>query len=251
MPPAAGRLRRILGAVAPRSPADPHPTSGGEPAEGAPRALSPEQVRQFLATGYLVFPVDDLPAEFHQRFYERACTLKRAGQPIGGPELEAESDAVISSAATRGALSSLLGSDYAGAAWSGGVLEASSDRDQSFHKDNTHHATRSHAPRHLSLFYYPGPVSLAEGPTAFVPGSPYWAVDREGLGMGEERLIPPMIAPAEGWDNEQWQAAVAHHEDGPHHMPLNDQGMPGQIPGPPPIPCKIVILSRFVCCPSR
>ena len=54
--------------------------------------------------------------------------------------------------------------------------------------------------------------------------------------MGEERLIPPMMPPAEGWDNEQWQAAVAHHEDGPHHMPLNGQGMPGQIPGPPPIP---------------
>ena len=140
MPPcrhAAGRLRRVLDAVTagPHPTGDVDPTPGaserGEPAGGAPRALSPEQIRQFIATGYLVFPVDGLPADFHQRFYERACTLKRAGQPIGGPELEAESDAVISSAATRGALSSLLGSDYAGAAWSGGVLEASCDRDQS------------------------------------------------------------------------------------------------------------------------
>ena len=59
------------------------------------------------------------------------------------------------------------------------------------HKDNTHRPTRDHAPRHASLFYYPGPVALADGPTAFVPGSQYWAVDREGLGMGEERLDPP------------------------------------------------------------
>ena len=36
-----------------------------------------------------------------------------------------------------------------------------------------------------------GGVDYHAGPTAFVPGSQYWAVDREGLGMGEERLDPP------------------------------------------------------------
>ena len=64
----------------------------------------------------------------------------------------------------------------------------------------------------------PGPVSAADGPTAFIPGSTYWGVDRAGLGMGEERLDPPLMPPAEGWSHSQWAAAVARHEDGPVFM---------------------------------
>jgi hypothetical protein len=80
--------------------------------------------------GSLVFPVDDLPAEFHQHFYQRACELKQAGQSIEGAELAALSDAVVGAPTTRGVLSSLLGHDFIGNVWSGGVLE-SNDRDQS------------------------------------------------------------------------------------------------------------------------
>jgi|EP01047_Picozoa_sp_COSAG01_P053691 hypothetical protein len=187
--------------------------------------LSAEQERRFLATGYLIFAVDDVAPEIHRRIYQQACELHRSGKPIQGPELAADTDAIIRSAATRGVLSGLLGPDFVGSAWNGGVL-ASSDRDQSFHKDNTHRATREHAPRHVSLFYYPGPVSESDGPTAFIPGSTYWSVDRAGLGMGEERLDPPLIPPPEGWSHRQWAEAVAQHEDGPAFSSNTDATIP-------------------------
>lgn len=42
------------------------------------------------------------------------------------------------------------------------------------HKDNTHRPTREHAPRHVSLFYYPGPVSIADGELESRPHPASW-----------------------------------------------------------------------------
>ena len=81
-------------------------------------------------SGYLVFALDDLPAQFHEDFYRQTLELKRSGKAIGGEELATRSDAIIRSPTTRGVLTSLLGNDYAGSVWNGGVLD-SSDRDQS------------------------------------------------------------------------------------------------------------------------
>ena len=81
-------------------------------------------------SGYLVFALDDLPAQFHEEFYRQTLELKRSGKAIGGEELATRSDAIIRSPTTRGVLTSLLGNDYAGSVWNGGVLD-SSDRDQS------------------------------------------------------------------------------------------------------------------------
>ena len=51
------------------------------------------------------------------------------------------------------------------------------------------------------MFYYPGKVGPNDGPTCFLPGTQYLAVDREGLGQGEERLDPKMLPPKTA---EQW-----------------------------------------------
>jgi hypothetical protein len=82
------------------------------------------------SSGYLVFPVDDLPTQFHEDFYQQLLDLKGSGKAIGGPDLAACSDAIIRSPTTRGVLTSLLGNDYVGSVWNGGVLD-SNDRDQS------------------------------------------------------------------------------------------------------------------------
>ena len=77
-----------------------------------------------------MFALDDLPAQFHEDFYQQTLHLKNLGEPIGGEHLAAQSDAIIRSPTTRAILTSLLGNDYVGSVWSGGVLD-SSDRDQS------------------------------------------------------------------------------------------------------------------------
>ena len=100
--------------------------------------LDERDVRLFVATGYLAFAVDDLPREFHEQLYASACAIKDAGgygniRQEFGSQLAAESDAILRSARTRGALTSILGPDFAGNAWGGGVLAATST-DQGFHK---------------------------------------------------------------------------------------------------------------------
>jgi hypothetical protein len=161
--------------------------------------LTENQVKLWIAQGYLVLKIDDLPHEFHEQLYSRACELHRAKTTSNmrqefGAELAADSDAILRSARTRGALTSLLGPDFAGNAWNGGVL-AASNRDQGFHRDNTSEPCRDPWTRDISLFYFPGPCSNADGPTCFLPGSQYYGLDREGEGEGEERL-------------ESWQQAI-------------------------------------------
>jgi hypothetical protein len=192
-----------------------------------PLLLGAGAIEAFLANGFLAFRVDDLPRGFHEDFYRKACELKadhdRRGfdasssrQKLGlpdrrqfGTELAAKSDMILSSARTRGALASLLGSDFAGGAWDGGVLSAN-DRDQGWHKDNTYEPTRDWSPRQISLFFYPGPCTNNDGPTCFLPGTQYFALDREGLGHGEERLDASMLAPKTA---EEWRLATASYSD--------------------------------------
>ena len=154
--------------------------------------LTESQLKMWIATGYLVLQVDDVPGGFHEQLYARACELHSAKTTPNmrqqfGAELAADSDAVLSSAKTRGALTSLLGPDFAGNAWNGGVL-AADNRDQGFHRDNTSEPCRDPFTRDVSLFYYPGPCGDADGPTCFLPGTQYYGLDREGEGEGEERL---------------------------------------------------------------
>ena len=200
-----------------RSPAS--ADAAGSGCGGAPPPLGEPAIKAFLSNGFLAFPVDDLPPGFHEDFYGRACELK-AAQDLDfgssaprqqfGSELAAQSDAILSSAKTRGALESLLGPDFAGGGgWDDGVL-AANDRDQGFHKDNGHEPTRDWSPRQISLFYYPGPCTDNDGPTVFLPGTQYFALDREGLGHGEERLDASMIAPKTA---EEWRLATPAYCD--------------------------------------
>jgi hypothetical protein len=113
--------------------------------------LSKAQVKQWVAQGYLVLELDDLPREFHDSLHRRAVAIHRA-KSFGnmrqefGAELAEDLDAILRSAKTRGALTSLLGPDFAGYSWNGGVL-ASDSIDQGLHKDNTSETFRDHSTR--------------------------------------------------------------------------------------------------------
>ena len=60
------------------------------------------------------------------------------------------------------------------------------------------------------MFYYPGKVGPGDGPTCFLPGTQYLALDREGLGQGEERLDPKMLPPKTA---AQWHDSISGFTD--------------------------------------
>ena len=60
------------------------------------------------------------------------------------------------------------------------------------------------------MFYYPGKVGPGDGPTCFLPGTQYLALDREGLGQGEERLDPKMLPPK---TPAQWHDSISGFTD--------------------------------------
>lgn len=102
----------------------PVPTAGTTTAAAEPlRLLTRQQLATFVVDGVLVLKVDDLPAAFHAGLYQR-CKESVGGksadeartQLFDGrfpwPEMS-EVQAVCGSAVVRGALTSILGKDYA------------------------------------------------------------------------------------------------------------------------------------------
>jgi hypothetical protein len=161
--------------------------------EPAPKLLSDAQVQAFVQRGFvsIAIPEDELPSAHHQAIYDTANGLRdsEGSAPQGdvwgavGPLVEQ----VVRSPTYHGALSSLLGSDFVINA-TAGHMHTTDMRDQQFHKDGTPLAVRDHLPRNCICMYYPIDTVLDMGPTAIVPGSTYWSVDRTGFMQSEDRL---------------------------------------------------------------
>ena len=135
--------------------------------------LDDATMRRFIVDGYLQVQAD-LPGAFHQRICDRIdAVLARNGNPGDDilPQVP-EIGQVFDSPSVRGALTSLLGPDYAihphrhchdlGPGASG----------QHWHKDDYvgDRNVRHHRFRWVMAFYYPQEVSAEMGPTAIVPG---------------------------------------------------------------------------------
>ena len=139
--------------------------------------LDDATMRRFIVDGYLQVQAD-LPAAFHQRVCDRIdAVLARNGNP--GDDIlphVPEIGQVFDSPSVRGALTSLLGPDYAihphrhchdlGPGASG----------QHWHKDDYvgDRNVRHHRFRWVMAFYYPQDVSADMGPTAIVPGRQFY-----------------------------------------------------------------------------
>ena len=178
--PSTSRLRAVVSGVTPQ-PAAVTTTTVEPPAVdaidiAAPQLLTAEQLRTFVATGYIALPIETLPKEFHEQFFAVTEELKRSG--AGGPRggggrrgeggvLEEAMHAVLHSKITRGALTSILGPDFVGSASGGGSGGGSNDSDQGYHKDNSSNcAVRDTWNRQISMFYYPGEVKYEDGPVS-------------------------------------------------------------------------------------
>ena len=139
--------------------------------------LDDATMRRFIVDGYLQVQAD-LPVAFHQRICDRIdAVLARNGNP--GDDIlphVPEIGQVFDSPSVRGALTSLLGPDYAihphrhchdlGPGASG----------QHWHKDDYvgDRNVRHHRFRWVMAFYYPQDVSADMGPTAIVPGRQFY-----------------------------------------------------------------------------
>jgi len=139
--------------------------------------LDDATMRRFIVDGYLQVQAD-LPAAFHHRIREKIdAVLAREDNPGDHilphvPEIEQ----VFDTPSVRGALTSLLGPDYAihphrhchdlGPGGSG----------QHWHKDDYvgDRNVRHHRFRWVMAFYYPQDVSPYMGPTAIVPGRQFY-----------------------------------------------------------------------------
>ena len=147
----------------------------------APRLLTDEQVRSFLANGHLALQ-PELPAQFHREMFDRFVELigddndHNPGNnllPVV-PELQLVFDDPV----IKGALTSVLGEDYM--MHPHRVLHDNppgSDQ-QVWHHDSYWGYKRkvhNHHPWWVMIMYYPQDIYERIGPTGVIPGSQYIA----------------------------------------------------------------------------
>ena len=141
------------------------------------RALSDEQIRNFLANGYLLLQ-PQLPADYHTDIFQRLTRISSESGLVGNnllprvPELtRLFSDPVIA-----GALTSLLGAQYLMHPHRALHDNAPGSEPQAFHKDSYWGHTRrvrNHHPWWVMVMYFPQDTPVAKGPTGVLRGTPY------------------------------------------------------------------------------
>ena len=142
-----------------------------------PVPLSGEKIRQFIANGHLVLK-SSLPRSYHDLIFERVQTLNHGYGHFGNnllpllPELnEFFEDPVV-----KGALTSILGSEYHMHPHRALHSNPPGSQEQGFHKDSYWgyvRRVRNHRPWWVMIMYFPQDTELEKGPTAVMGGSQF------------------------------------------------------------------------------
>ena len=189
-----------------------------------PTPLSEDELAAYMRDGFWAAPIDSLPPSFHEEFGERMRGMWDAGDQGDQDWLSLEPALVqvLRSPTMNGAMQSILGPDYQMAApWcnmpgQGGMIglhvtgASTSGNDQSFHKDGTDHGNTQSTVRDLRnrqviMMYYPLGASLQQGPTAVVPRSQHYALDRgerpggSEIGLSADGPMPEDFAARDEW----------------------------------------------------
>ena len=139
------------------------------------RYLTNEQLREFIAKGYLVLD-SELPDDFHSQMFDR---LKEVDESIGHfgnnllpliPELQR----LLDEPRITGALKSVLGEKYSFHAHRALHKNPPGSEEQEWHKDSYWGYTRrvrNHRPWWVMLMYFPQDTSVRKGPTGVLEGS--------------------------------------------------------------------------------
>ena len=146
--------------------------------EALPLALSNEQLRQFVTTGYLLLR-SELPAEFHQQIFNKLEQLQGGSGHFGNNlmPLVPQLHQLIEEPVVRGALTSILGDEYSFHAHRALHTNPPGSTEQAWHKDSYWGYTRrvrNHRPWWAMLMYYPQNTKSAMGPTGLLAGSQYF-----------------------------------------------------------------------------
>lgn len=149
------------------------------------RPLTPEQIRTFLARGFLILD-SSLPRAFHEGIYQQFHELSETVGHFGNnllplvPELaEFFADPVV-----RGALGSLLGPQYLMHPHRALHKNPPGSDEQAFHKDSYWGYTRrvrNHHPWWVMIMYFPQDTPREHGPTAVMQGSQHLYQRPEGI----------------------------------------------------------------------
>lgn len=143
-----------------------------------PILLTDDQVKEFLINGYLVLRTQSLDQTFHSKIFSQIQTIfDTEGNPGNNilprmPELQY----VYDDPAIRGALISLLGSNYVMQCHRHPHVTRPGTRSQFWHKDSYfgyRKPLRHHQIRYVMAMYYPQDTTLDMGPTALKPRSQY------------------------------------------------------------------------------
>ncbi len=139
--------------------------------------LGDEEMQQFIAAGYLTLK-SSLPASLHQDIYQRTEEVfAKEGNPGNNilPRVPALQQ-VFDDPVVRGALASVVGPDYIMHTHRHCHINRAGSKGGGWHKDSYwgYHKVRYHRNRWVMIFYYPQDVTLANGPTAVMPGTHYY-----------------------------------------------------------------------------
>eukprot|EP01047_Picozoa_sp_COSAG01_P026574 COSAG01_NODE_1717_length_9398_cov_83.738574_3_plen_215_part_00 len=166
-----GEARRAT--IVTTTPVAPAGAAGSATAADTPLLqLTLPQVKQFIRDGFLVLQIDGVPAKFHEGVYTKARELRvdasdrrtavlREGGRMVAPDAEKREDwsslaedfsTLLSSPRVRGALQTLLGTDYVVPAPNNPTPLTANPYDQQFHKDGTSTVVREHCPRTLGAW---------------------------------------------------------------------------------------------------
>ena len=152
-----------------------------------PKPLSDEQVRTFIANGYITLQ-PDLPAEFHREMFDRFVGLIGEDNDHNPGNnllpLVPELQLVFDDPVIRGALTSVLGEDYM--MHPHRVLHDNppGSDPQHWHHDSYWGYKRkvhNHHPWWVMIMYYPQDIYEKIGPTGIIPGSQYIAQRLEDI----------------------------------------------------------------------
>ena len=141
-----------------------------------PRLLSDDQVLRFITHGYhLLHP--EYPAGLNEAIAEQCGQAASVGNEIlaAVPLLHQ----VYAHPEVRGALSSLLGSDYVMNGHRHLHVNAPGSRSQNWHQDGTN--VRHHQVWCVLAMYYPHDVPAEQGPTIIMPGTHFRNAPTERL----------------------------------------------------------------------
>ena len=144
-------------------------------ARTTPVPLSNEQLRQFIAAGFLPLQ-SSLPASYHRLIFERFDQISKSYGHFGNnllplvPEIgELFEDPIV-----KGALQTVLGKEYSMHPHRALHSNPPGSPEQGFHKDSYWgyvRRVRNHRPWWVMIMYFPQSTPVKKGPTAVMSGS--------------------------------------------------------------------------------